>query len=131
LFNDPQAYREGDKIMQYMLLIYTQEAREAQRTPAERQANLAQYMAFARAATEAGIMRAGDEIAPTVAAKTVRRIAGRLHTSDGPFAETKEQLGGFFILECATMDEALTWATRLPAVDDGCVEVRPIVDHSQ
>lgn len=117
--------------MQYMLLIYGNAAAEAQRTPAEQQASLEKYFAFARAARDAGIMRAGDEVAPPSTAKTVRRTAGRLQTSDGPFAETKEQLGGFFILECASMDDALAWAARLPAVDDGCVEVRPIVDHNQ
>jgi hypothetical protein len=88
---------------------------------------LAEYYAYARQAREAGVMTGGAPLAPATAATSVRMRDGERLIADGPFAETKEVLGGFFELECTNLDEALDWAARIPGARYGTIEVRPVV----
>jgi hypothetical protein len=90
-----------------------------------------EYNAFTKAIGDAGINLGGEALQPNPTATTVRVRDGRTITTDGPFAETKEGLGGFYILECKDLDEALAWATKCPGSRYGSVEVRPVVDFSQ
>lgn len=117
-------------MMQYIFLIYTDEKQEPALIPAEREATLAEYLAFTREARERQMMVAGDELHPTHTATTVRIREGKRMTTAGPFAETKEQLGGFYILNCKDLDEAIEMAAKIPGARHGSIEVRPIVDHS-
>ncbi len=113
--------------MQYMFLIYGDEQDLSALTPAQEEAMMADYFAFSQAAQARGIMIAGDELKPTATATTLRPRASQLLTTDGPYAETKEQLGGYYILECQDMAEALEWAAKIPGAHTGSVEVRPIL----
>jgi hypothetical protein len=117
---------EGNKTMKYMCLIYDNEKRLADMSPEQMQALGAEYFAFTDEVKKAGVFVAGDALQPTSSATTVRVRSGKpLHT-DGPFAETKEQLGGYYILDCKDLDEALRWAAKIPDARNGSVEVRPI-----
>ncbi len=109
--------------MQYMALIYTDPAM----TP-EMGANMNEaYFAFTQRAREAGVMKAGDALQPTTTATSVRVRNGKTEMMDGPFAETKEHLGGYYLFDCADLDEAVKWAARIPGAAYGTVEVRPLV----
>ncbi|MCE7980458.1 MAG: YciI family protein [Caldilinea sp. CFX5] len=114
--------------MKYMFLIYTEESSESQMSATEREAMMAEYFAFTREAGDHGVLVAGDELKPTGTATTLRLRNNQFATTDGPFAETKEQLGGFYILECQDMDEAVGWAAKIPGAKHGSIEVRPIVN---
>lgn len=114
--------------MKYMLLIYSAEGSELPMTPAEREAMYGEYAAFTQAAQAQGVYVAGDELKPTTTATTLRLQSGHLLPTDGPFAETKEQLGGFYIVECQDIDEAVGWAAQIPSARYGSIEVRPIVN---
>ena len=87
------------------------------------------YELFGREVTEAGAFVAGEGLDLTSAARTLRVRDGQELLTDGPFAETREQLGGFYVLDCKDIDEALGWAAKIPAVAEGCVEVRPVMDY--
>ncbi len=120
--------------MQYMCLIYADEG-SAQAYPAlnstEQEKMMAAYGAFGAEAAEAGVMITGDALMSTDTATTVRvRGEEALHT-DGPFAETKEQLGGYYLLECENLDEALKWAAKIPTAASGSIEVRPVMVFDQ
>ncbi|MBL8055918.1 MAG: YciI family protein [Anaerolineales bacterium] len=120
--------------MQYLLLIYADEKAHAARLlgdPAAMQAEMAEYYAFGDAARKAGVLRAGEALHMTDQALTVRVRGGQTLKTHGPFAETKEQLGGYYLVECANLDQAIEWAARLPGARDGSVEIRPVVDFSQ
>ena len=112
---------------QYMILIYDREEQWARMTEEESRRAFAEYMEYSRAMAEAGVMRAGAPLHPTAAATTVRVRDGKVTTTDGPFAETKEQLGGYYIIEVDGLDAALAWAARCPAARDGSIEVRPVM----
>jgi len=114
--------------MKYMFLIYTEESNESQMTPAARDTMMSEYFAFTREARDQGVLVAGDELKPTSTATTLRPRGNQLATTDGPFAETKEQLGGFYILECQDMNEAVGWAAKIPGARHGSIEVPPIVN---
>jgi len=96
-------------------------------TPEAMGALLGEYKAYTQVLAEAGVLRGGDELQPTFTATTIRRRDGKIHTTDGPFAETKEQLGGYYIIETESLDEAIALAGKCPAVNGGSVEVRPMV----
>lgn len=113
--------------MQYIALIYTKETEETAASPEEQKAVLDAYFAFNAAAKEAGVFIAGDALQPTSMATTVRMREGELLTTDGPFAETKEQLGGYYLLDCENLDQAIEWAAKIPAAQHGSIEVRPIM----
>lgn len=114
--------------MKYICLIYSQEAAAMNMTPEEGAASFAEYMAFGKTIEEAGVSTGlGDALHPTTMATTVRVRDGKAITSDGPFAETKEQLGGFYILDCKDIDEALKYAAMIPHSKTGSIEVRPLM----
>jgi len=113
--------------MQYILLIYGNENGYAQRSEAERVAIRGEFMKFTQEIVKSGHFRAGDPLHPTSTASTVRLRDGKVLTTDGPFAETKEQLGGYYIVDVQNLDEALGIASRIPAAHWGSIEVRPIL----
>ena len=110
--------------MRYLCLIYDNE--NAPMDEAAMQARHQAYEDFTKKIAEAGVMRGGDALEPTSLATTVRVRNDETLTTDGPFAETKEQLGGYYELECADLDEALKWAALIPSGTTGSIEVRPI-----
>jgi hypothetical protein len=112
--------------MQYMLLIYADEKAWNTFTPAEQQAGLAQYMAYGEALRKAGVYVGSNRLKDIEDATTVTVINGKTQVMDGPFAETKEQLGGYYMIEAKNLDEAISWAARCPGASHGKVEVRPI-----
>lgn len=117
--------------MKYMLLIYGNGAAEAAKTQADQQREMGEYFAYNAAAREAGVMVQGEALYPVTTATTVRSRDGKVLSTDGPFAETVDVLGGFYILDCKDLDEAIAWAGRIPGAHHGSVEIRPIVDFSQ
>lgn len=116
--------------MQYLALIYAEEV-DPTTVDAMDKATLDAYNAFGDEAKRRGAMLAGEALMPTSMATTVRVRNGQTITTDGPFADTKEALGGFYMLECKDLDEAIELAAMIPGAANGCVEVRPIVDFSQ
>lgn len=114
--------------MKYMLLIYEAERPSWEAGEAPDPAELQAWADVTEEMQKAGVMLAGDALQPTATATTVRVRDGKTVTSDGPFAETKEQLGGFYILDVPDLDEAARWAARLPNVGRGSIEVRPVME---
>ena len=114
--------------MRYILLIYGNEAAAATASAAEQQAEFTAYMTYTEELRAAGIMTGGDPLLPTSAATTVRIRNDKTLTTHGPFAETTEQLLGFYIINCENLDEALVWAAKNPGSKTGSIEVRPIVE---
>ncbi|HZP30666.1 MAG TPA: YciI family protein [Acidimicrobiia bacterium] len=112
--------------MRYALLICTDESAEAALGPDEAAARHAEYMAFGEAMGARGVLTGGERLRPTTDATTVRVRDGEVLTSDGPFAETKEQIGGFYLVDCRDLDEAIEVASRIPGARHGTIEVRPI-----
>jgi hypothetical protein len=112
--------------VQYLALIYAEEGAWQSLQDAERSAMYEQYAAFGRAGREAGVVAGGDELEPTADATTVRVRDGQIAVTDGPYAEVKEALGGYYLLECSSIDEAVDWAARIPAAQHGAIEVRPV-----
>jgi len=112
--------------MQVMALIYGDASRWDAFSADERDAVYAQYRAFSDEAVKAGVMVGGAELAATRDATTVRVRDGESLVTDGPYAEVKEALGGYYILECKSMDEAVEYAARIPGAEHGAIEVRPI-----
>jgi len=114
--------------MRYMMLIYGRES-DAGLSEAETQRVLEAHRVVLRDASAQGILVGAEPLAPTRSATTVRMQDGRALITDGPFAETKEQLAGYYILDCANLDEAIEWASRIPSEcsgGTGCIEVRPM-----
>jgi hypothetical protein len=111
--------------MRYLLLIYTTEQGEA---PSEEAANAshAAYGAFTADIKARGLFQAGEALTPTSTATTVRVVDGERVTTDGPFAETKEALGGFYLIQARDLDEAIDVAAKIPAAREGSIEIRPI-----
>ena len=115
--------------MKYLLTIYGDESRWTDASPEDIQATMAAYEAFSREAGAAGVLLGGEGLEPTHTATTVRVRDDQTLTTDGPFAETREQLGGYFVLECGDLDEAIGWAARIPDATSGSIEVRPIMNY--
>jgi hypothetical protein len=115
--------------MQYMLLIYGDEKAWTSMPEAEIEKVMQAYMDYSNELAAAGVLRGGSELAPVATATTVRVRNGKVLTTDGPFAETKEQLGGYYLIDVPNLDEAIKWASKLPAALDGAVEVRPQTDN--
>ena len=112
--------------MKYMALIYGDQRMWDGFSAAEKEAAYELYRAFANDAREAGVLVGGDELASTSDATTVRIRGGETLVTDGPYAEVKEALGGYFVLECGSLDEAVRHAARIPGAEHGAVEVRPV-----
>jgi hypothetical protein len=113
--------------MKYLAIICTDEASDAKMSPAQIGDLIKNYAAFTQDAKDKGVWVGGNGLQPTSTATTVRVRNGKTITSDGPFAETKEQVGGYYLLECKDLDEAISWAARIPGATYGSVEVRPIM----
>ena len=113
--------------MQYLLLIYGNEAGMKSATEADRNAMFKAYGEFTASIIKSGHMRAGDALQPSSTATTVRVREGRTLSTDGPFAETKEQLGGYYLVEAKDLDEAIKLAARVPGAQVGSIEVRPVM----
>jgi hypothetical protein len=116
--------------MQYMLLIYGDEAGWNARTDGELQALTQGYTELTRNLEAAGKLGGAGELQPVGTATTIRVRNGDSIVSDGPFAETKEVLGGYYLIESESLDEAIQWAERIPDAHVGTVEIRPVVNHS-
>ena len=114
--------------MEFLLLIYGDEEREANMSEADWAGQMKAYMAYTESLRVAGVMRGGNPLVPTREAKSVRK-RDQATTVDGPFAETKEQLGGYYLIECADIDEACGYAADLPGAATGTIEVRAILAH--
>jgi len=115
--------------MRYMMLIYTKETDMTGLPASELASVAATHAALMEEARKRGVFVAADPLQPTSTATTVRRQGGKVLTLDGPFAETTEQLAGYYILDCADLDEAIGWASRMPTVcagGEGSVEIRPL-----
>lgn len=115
--------------MRYMLLIYSKEDNRAQRSPEEIERDMNAHWAVMDETRAQGILEAAEPLFPTSSATTIRRQDGKPVVMDGPFAETKEQLAGYYILDCKDLGEAIAWAAKIPTAcggGQGCVEIRPI-----
>ncbi len=117
--------------MKYLLTLYGDESQMADRTPEQMQESMKAWDAYTQETKDAGAFDAGEGLQPTSTATTIKLEPGGDHiVTDGPFAETREQLGGFYLLDCADLDEALGWAKKVPIRPGGAVEVRPAMDLS-
>jgi len=114
--------------MKYLLSLFVDESGRADMTPEEGQAVMARWDAYTQETRETGAFLGGEGLQPSETATTVRVTSGTPEITDGPFAETKEQLGGFYLLECKDLDEAIAWAKKIP-FEDGSIEVRPVMDY--
>lgn len=117
----------------YAALIYEPAANEGQGSPDDWAKIMAEYTAFGTEAGAAGVIGGGEALQPTATATTIHVKGGKggeVVMSDGPFAETKEVLGGFYLLDCADLDDAVRWAAKIPGAWHGRVEVRPVIDFS-
>ncbi|HEX3406164.1 MAG TPA: YciI family protein [Caulobacteraceae bacterium] len=113
--------------MRYLLLLHVDEGGWARLTPAEQAEGMATYARYNEALGAAGALVSAGRLAPSAGALAIRTIGGRLVTMDGPFAETKEQIGGYYLIEAADLETALDWARRCPAAGHGTVEVRQLI----
>ncbi|MDN4999548.1 YciI family protein [Bradyrhizobium sp. GCM10027634] len=113
--------------MQYLLLIYGNEAEKMKMDPTERKKLSAEYGAYTQSIVQSGNFKAGDGLQPTTTATTVRVRDGKIMTTDGPFAETREQLAGYYLVEAKDLDAAIGMAAGIPGAKDGSIEVRPVM----
>jgi len=124
----PAAHREaGDDTMRYLLLIYSEEPTSAPE-PAEAEKVMQEYWAYSQALNEAGVMQGGEALEPSRTATTVAVRDGERIVTDGPFAETREVLGGYYLLDVPDREAAQDWAARCPGAKYGRIEVRPIME---
>jgi len=116
--------------MQYLLMLYASEAGWENLSPAEQQQGYAAYMAYTKALQEAGVYKGSNRLRPISTATTVKLNNGKSQVLNGPYADTKEQLGGYYLIEAPDLDAALSWAARCPGAGHGTVEVRPVWEMS-
>lgn len=112
--------------MQYLLLLYAQESGWEKMTKAEQERGVAAYMAYGEALQAAGVLKGSNRLAPSGSASRVTVSDGKTQVLDGPYADTKEQLGGYFLIDVPDLDAALSWAARCPGSGHGIVEVRAL-----
>jgi hypothetical protein len=117
--------------MQYLLLLNVEEAGFSRMTAAQQQQGMAAYMAYTEALVSAGVFKGSNRLQPISTATTVRVVEGKTQVLDGPYADSKEQLGGYFLIDVPDLDAALSWAARCPGASHGIIEVRPIWEMSQ
>ena len=113
--------------MKYAITIYGDESLREAASPEDAQATSKAYMELTQEMQDAGVLVAGEGLHPTPTATTVRVRDGERAVTDGPFAETKEALGGFYVLDCKDLDEAIDWAAKIPGSQTGSVEIRPVL----
>ena len=116
--------------MRYLCLIYEDEKAWETATAAESEAIMNEYFQFTDDIRKKGKYVAGEALHPTASSTTVRVRNGKVSTTDGPFAETKEQLGGFYLIEATDLNDAIQVASRIPSARHGAIEIRPVVDFS-
>jgi hypothetical protein len=116
--------------MKYILLMYANES-EGPQTPEAYQAAAPAWYAFGQEAEDAGVLLSNNGLSPVASATTVRVREGKALITDGPFAATHEQLGGYYLLDCRDLDEAIGWAKKIPTAEYGSIEVRPLNPWSQ
>jgi len=112
--------------MQYLLTLYSDEKVWPTMTEEQKKQGYAAYMAYSEALKQAGALKGSNRLQPTTTATTVRTVDGKSQVLDGPYAESKEQLGGYFLIDVPDLDAAISWASRCPGSQHGIVEVRPI-----
>ena len=112
--------------MKYLLMTYVNESGWSKMTKAEQEQGAAAYMAYGEALKKAGAIAGSNRLQPTSTATTVRIANGKSQVLDGPYVDSKEQLGGYFLIDVPDLDSAISWAARCPAAGHGVVEVRPI-----
>ncbi|HEV2272566.1 MAG TPA: YciI family protein [Acidobacteriaceae bacterium] len=112
--------------MQYLLMLYVNEAGWPKLSKGEQEQGIAAYAAYTEALSTSGVLKAGSRLQPSSTATTVRTANGKSQVLDGPYADSKEQLGGYYLIDAPDLDAALSWAARCPAVNHGVVEVRPL-----
>ena len=117
---------DQENAMKYMLLIFGNETAQQAATKEQTAQVMAAYGAYSQALVKAGVMAGGDRLKPTSTATTVRIANGKTEVLNGPYAETKEQLGGYYIIDVPDLDAALAWAARCPGASNGALEVRPL-----
>jgi len=116
--------------MKYLCLIYDDEKKNAAMSKEEGEAFMGEYFAFTEGVKKTGHYLGGNALQPVNTATTLRHRSGKLSTTDGPFAETKEQLGGYYLIEARDLNDALQVAAKIPSVRTGSVEVRPIMEFN-
>jgi hypothetical protein len=112
--------------MQYLLMVYVNEAGWPKLTKAEQEQGIAAYGAYTEALSKAGVLKGSNRLQPTSTATTVRLANGKPQVLDGPYVDSKEQVGGYYLIDVADLDAAISWASRCPGASHGVVEVRPI-----
>jgi hypothetical protein len=112
--------------MDYLMLLYSQEAGWASMTPEQQKQGEAAYMAYGEAARKAGVLKGSNRLRPVASATTVKLVDGKSQVLDGPYVESKEQLGGYYLIDVPDLDTALEWAARCPGASHGTIEVRPV-----
>jgi len=112
--------------MQYLFLLYANEGGWSKLTPAQQEQGAAAYNAYPQALRKEGVLQGSNRLQPIDAATTVRTVDGKSQVLDGPYADTKEQLGGYYLVDVPDLDAALAWAARCPGAGHGVVEVRPV-----
>lgn len=117
--------------MKYLCLIYDEEKKMAGMSKSESDAFMGEYFAFTEGIKKSGHYLGGEALQPVATATTVRVRNGKMSTTDGPFAETKEQLGGFYFIEAKDLNDAIQVAAKIPSARFGTIEVRPVVDFGQ
>ena len=113
--------------MEYMMMLYVDEAGWPTLSKAEQEQGMAAYRAYSEALKKAGVYRSGSQLAPSAAARTIRLAQGKQQVLDGPYADAKEQVGGYYLIETPDLETAMSWAARCPTVGHGVVEVRQLV----
>lgn len=127
MYTSPGSPEKADKTMKYALLIYSSEQAGPQ-TEEAMMAEMPSWFAYTEELNQAGANLAGEALQPAATATTVQLRDGKRVTTDGPFAETKEVLGGFYIVEADDLDAALAWAEKIPSAPYGSIEVRPVME---
>jgi hypothetical protein len=112
--------------MQYLLMAYVDESGWPKLSESEQKQGIAAYAAYGEALRTSGVMKGSNRLQPSSVATTVRSANGKPQVLDGPYVDSKEQLGGYFLIDVPDLDAALSWASRCPAVNHGVVEVRPV-----
>jgi len=112
--------------MQYLLMLYSDEAGFAALTPSQQRDGVAAYTAYTEALTKAGALKGSNRLQSSSIATTVRIAGGKTQVLNGPFADSKEQLGGYYLIDVPDLDAAIAWAARCPGAGHGVVEVRPV-----
>jgi hypothetical protein len=127
---EPPVWRSQARGKKYVLTLWGDESAWEDWSPEQLQQEMGRWAEYDREASAAGVLLGGEGLEPSTTAKTVRVRDGERLISDGPFAETKEQLGGFYLLDCKDLDQAIEWAAKVPVPDGEPVEIRPVMDYA-